>query len=387
MVALWLGIEAALGLSLAVDPPVAGVVAWLTVSDATPGATVAVGYSLTGPGSGACPPALGGLCLDLLDEVVLGTAVADAGGVAALSAPVPPAATGRAVWLQAVELGAAPAKSPVVAESVATGQLSLRFYGNGGLFGDRIRVPVDDPATALPGPPVDVGAGDFTVELWLRTQPGWNANPMISCGWGFDWVNSNIFLDRDRHSQSPSWGAGLAAERLVFAVNGDYAAYSLCGSTPIADGAWHHVAVQRRRSDGRMQIWLDGALEAEVTGPGGDLSYPDAGVPLSVCPAGSCNYSDPYLVFGAEKHGYGGISYNGWMDEVRVSDALRYTAPFVPVAAPFATDASTVGLYHFDEGWGPVTTDASAHPGGATDGEVRSGGVPAGPRWEATSPF
>ena len=262
---------------------------------------------------------------------------------------------------------------------------SIRFFGQGGVRGDRVLLRIDDPATVAPGPPLDVGDADFTIELWLRGALADNPNT-IDCGPGNNWVNSNIVVDRDRHSQFPAFGLGLQAGALVWAVDTDDGILSMCGATAVADGAWHHVAVDRRRSDGRMRIYVDGALDAVADGPDGDASYPDDGVPLDVCPDGVCDYSDPFLVVGAEKHGYGGISFTGFVDELRVSRRLRYDADFPPPAAPFATDADTVGLYHFDDAQGTVARDSSgAQP--SVDGELVLGGTPAGPVWSAESPF
>jgi hypothetical protein len=99
----------------------------------------------------------------------------------------------------------------------------------------------------------------------------------------------------------------------------------------------------------------------------------------------SCANSDPFLVFGAEKHGFPGINYSRWLDEIRLSDTLRCLAPFAPPAAPFAPDAATAALYHFDEGAGTTTADAS---GNGASGTITFGGAPpAGPEWSSDSPF
>lgn len=258
---------------------------------------------------------------------------------------------------------------------------SIRFRGQGDSYGDRVRMRLDDPATTTAGPALDVGATDFTIELWLLADAAANPNS-IACGAGIGWTSSNIVVDRDRHSQSPSFGIGLQARRVVFAVvNGS--ALSLCGDAVVADGAWHHVAVDRRRSDGRMRIWVDGALDASADGPDGDLSYPDDGVPLSVCPRGACTDSDPFLVIGAEKHGYPGISFTGLVDELRVSSTLRHDGAFARATAPFDADAETVGLFHFDEDTGLVAVDSA----GSVDGELVLGGVPPSPTWTTDTPF
>lgn len=262
---------------------------------------------------------------------------------------------------------------------------SLRFYGNGGLYDDRVLIPLDDPSTDEPGPPLDVGNEDFTIEFWIRPDPKGNPNPAINCGANNDWTTSNIIVDRDRHSQPPSYGVGIAGGVIVWAVQGDFLeSWSICGTTDVLDDAWHHIAVQRRRSDGMLWIYVDGQLDAMQDGADGDISYPDDGVPMDVCPAGLCDYSDPYLSLGAEKHGYESISYAGLFDELRVSTVLRYEADFTPTSAAFAADADTVGLYHFDEGRGGIANDASQY---GTHGEIRYGGTPPGPDWDDGNPF
>jgi hypothetical protein len=117
-------------------------------------------------------------------------------------------------------------------------------------------------------------------------------------------------------------------------------------------------------------------------GPTGDVRYQDGR---------STSYpnSDPFLVIGAEKHDAGALypSYAGWVDEVRLSTALRYTASFSPPAAPFAADAQTAALYHFDEGAGTTIGDSSGAAGGPSTGVRSVGGTPAGPEWSTDTPF
>ncbi|MBY0398967.1 hypothetical protein K2X89_01640 [Myxococcota bacterium] len=133
------------------------------------------------------------------------------------------------------------------------------------------------------------------------------------------------------------------------------------------------VAVDRRASDGRLRIWVDGAVDAQAAGgsgmPYGDVSYPVGGVPGSFCsPDGGagnapCTASDPFLVLGAEKHGFDGINYSGSLDEVRLSSMLRYSAAFAAPTSPHAADPATAALYHFDETSGDVVADASGRGG------------------------
>lgn len=263
---------------------------------------------------------------------------------------------------------------------------SLRFFGNGDNDIDRVKIRVDDPTNNLPGPPADIGASDFTIELWLKATTE-NSAGALSCGFNYSWINGNVVVDRDRFNQGRTFGISLGAGRVAFAVqNASNESRTLCGTTDLRDGAWHHVAVQRRRTDGFMWVFVDGTLEASGDGPDGDVSYPDNGVPTNDC-SGPCTGSDPFIVIGAEKHDAAPQypSFFGWVDEARLSDSLRYSASFTPSQQAFVADANTAALYHFDEGSGDIVGDSSFS--GQSPGQRKFGGTPAGPVWSADTPF
>ncbi len=269
---------------------------------------------------------------------------------------------------------------------------ALHFYGNGRNDIDRVKIRVDDPATTSPGPPVDVGSASFTIEFWLRGTRADNRAGGINCGATYGWIYGNVVVDRDRYAQGRSFGIALGAGRVAFGVAGQSGSVTICGSSDVLDDRWHHVAVQRRGSDGWMWIYVDGALQAQADGPNGDISYPDNGVPLNRCGAGggqSCSYSDPFFVLGAEKHDVSSQfpSFGGFFDELRISTVLRYNGAFTRPGAAFVADASTVGLYHFDEGQGSTAYDVSGAPGGPSNGVLRYGGAPPGPDWTTQNPF
>ncbi len=266
---------------------------------------------------------------------------------------------------------------------------SLRFFGNGVLDIDRVKIRIDDPANSLPGPPADIGATDFTIEFWMRASAAENTAGPVTCGPNIDWIFGNIVIDRDRYNQDRKFGLSIAGGVFVFGVSGNGTGdETICGTTSVLDSRWHHVAAQRRRSDGWMQLYVDGRLESEADGPDGDLSYPDDGVPGNFC-GGPCTGSDPFLVIGAEKHDAGPAypSYSGWFDELRLSSVLRYSGTFRPPRTPFGADPVTLALYHFDEGSGDFVGDSSGAPGGPSHGARRFGGSPAGPRWSQSTPF
>jgi hypothetical protein len=256
---------------------------------------------------------------------------------------------------------------------------SLRFFGNGVGDIDRVKVRIDGPAR-----PADVGATDFTIELWLKALPGENASGPCTSG-GDSWINGNIVVDRDIYGQGEhgDYGVSVHGGRIAFGVATAAGSNTLCSTASVADGAWHHVALTRRFSDGQMRIFVDGQIQpAAGSGPSGNASYRDSRA--TAWPA-----SDPFLVFGAEKHDAGTAypSFRGWLDEVRLSTTIRYTASFARLTQPFVPDPATAALYHFDEGGGTTVGDSSGAGGGPSNGALMVGGSPTGPVWSTDTPF
>jgi hypothetical protein len=271
--------------------------------------------------------------------------------------------------------------------SPRTANFALRLNGGGLQDDGRVKIAIDDPGTDEPGPPIDVGAADFTIEFWLRGTLRDNAKPAVSCGAGIAWIHGNILLDRDRYGQDRKYGVSLLGGRVAFGVSGDGSGdWTICGESNVLDDRWHHVAVTRARRSGELTLFVDGRIDARAPGPSGDISYPDDALPGNHC-GGPCFASDPYLVLGAEKHDVG-IEYRGasvLLDELRFSDVLRYADAFEPPAAGFAADPRTLALYHFDVGIGSVAVDSAAVAGVGSHGVLIPGGEPRGPRWEPSA--
>lgn len=251
---------------------------------------------------------------------------------------------------------------------------SLRFFGFGQNDADRVKIKLDAPAR-----PVDVG-GAFTLEFWMKTAPGDNASGACSEG-GDSWINGNIIFDRDIYGPGDAgdYGIALYGGRIAFGTAVGNDGQTICAGSGLADITWHHIAATRSIT-GLMSVFIDGALARRAQGPAGDLSYRDGR--NSAYPN-----SDPYLVIGAEKHDAGAAypSFSGWLDEVRISTVVRYTATFTP-AVRLATDAQTVALFHFDEGAGATAADSSGAAGGPSNGVIQRGGPQNGPVWSNDVP-
>ncbi len=256
-------------------------------------------------------------------------------------------------------------------------EYSLRFYGNGPTDIDRVKISIDNPHR-----PVDV-SHNFTIEFWMRALP--NENTATTCA-GDQWYYGNIMIDRDIFGPGDygDYGIALGDRRIMVGVEvGNNGTTGVCGSTIVDDGNWHHIAVTRNASNGGVWLYVDGQLDAaDPSSPNTDnISYRNNRTT-------SYPNSDPFLVLGAEKHDYpGSLYYSGWLDELRISNVIRYTSNFTPPTAPFTTDANTMGLYHFNEGTGTTLGDASGASGGPSNGVLMIGGNPPGPAWSTASPF
>lgn len=263
---------------------------------------------------------------------------------------------------------------------------SLQFFGNGDEDVDRVKIAIDDPNNGLPGPPADIGGEDFTIEFWIKAGPENQAGDGADCGAGYNWIWGNIIIDRDRYNLGRTYGISIMGGVIHFGVmNVNYDSYTLCSTTSVVDNEWHYIAVQRRRSDGWMWVYVDGVLEAQFDGPDGDISYPDdAQLDPTACGGSPCLHSDPYLVFGGEKHVLGLTGYIGLLTQVRLSNILRVIS--LPGQA-LVSDSNTIALYHFNEAEGITLSDTSGAAGGPSNGVIMVGGTPTGPLWSTDSPF
>lgn len=263
---------------------------------------------------------------------------------------------------------------------------SLRFFGNGVNDIDRVKIRLDAPAK-----PVDV-SGSFTVEFFMKANSADNNGYVEDRFDGDGWITGNIILDRDIYGSGDfgdfgisigSYTAGGSGDRgICFGIDRAGNGRSIVAQYNVADEEWHHIAVTRDSANGLVRIFIDGVLRTSAVGPTGNISYRNGRTT-------SWPQSDPFLVLGAEKHDAGSAypSYNGRIDELRISGTVRYTADFAPPVSEFTADAFTAGLYHFNEGAGDTLRDLSNAPGGPSHGVIRRGGTPQGPVWDSDNPF
>ena len=145
----------------------------------------------------------------------------------------------------------------------------------------------------------------------------------------------------------------FATDTVTFLANsGNLIATGTLGGT----NAWHHVAgcinVDGTPST-TTRLFIDGQLVGSSASAPGQPSGARTTVVL-----GGATYA---------KTGLGGK-----IDEVRISNVVRYTGAFTP-ARRFTSDADTVSLWHLDEGGGATIVDSSGNNHNGTISGTNSG--------------
>ncbi|MGZ3920324.1 MAG: LamG domain-containing protein, partial [Bacteroidia bacterium] len=180
---------------------------------------------------------------------------------------------------------------------------------------------------------LNFGTGDFSVEAYFKSsvsQPNYagivcKQNSSGSGGFQFVLYNNKIAAEISDVSLFLGVGNGLI------------------GTTSLNDGNYHHVAMVVTRSQNKIELYVDGNVEATVTNPG-----------LSAL---NVNYATALLI-GVERTFVSRV--NGNIDEVRLWNVARtkcdintYKNCEIP-----STSTGLVANYHFNQG-----IDAGSNPG------------------------
>ena len=114
----------------------------------------------------------------------------------------------------------------------------------------------------------------------------------------------------------------------------------------ITSGTWHHIACTVSNT-GIGRIYVDG-IDRTSNG------YETFSMPASV---------DTNATIGSAPNG---LEAGVIIDEVRVSNIVRYTTNFTVSTTPFTVDGYTKGLWHFNEGGGLTVNDVSGNNNNGT---------------------
>jgi hypothetical protein len=109
------------------------------------------------------------------------------------------------------------------------------------------------------------------------------------------------------------------------------------GTTEITPGSWHHAAGVFDGTE--IRLYLDGVLQGTEAYTG-TIAYTDQPIGFGwPCWSGNCSFLD------------------GGIDEVRITDSVKYTTTFTPEFEHGTPSVDIVGLWHMNEGSGTTLFD------------------------------
>lgn len=156
-------------------------------------------------------------------------------------------------------------------------------------------------------------SANHTIEFWAR----------------FDDVTTRRQIIGYRNASPNSlngWAIEISTGSQLRVYRQGYSSYT---TSTLSTNTWYHIAVEFNGSN--VKLYLDGTNEVDAT----LSSYTDVTV-------------DPETLF-IGFNGYSGLTaFDGYIDEVRISDTIRYGASFTPSTTPFTNDDNTLLLLHCD---------------------------------------
>ena len=168
---------------------------------------------------------------------------------------------------------------------------------------------------------LNLGTNDFTYEFWYRQTTSNTYATFLSSGTATYASGAVVLL-------GGSGTGSTTAVRLAAQAAGGTIVYDQSGSAP-SNSVWYHFALTR--SGNTFTLYRDGTSVGTGT-------Y-----------SGSINWNDNSKTVIGGGNWDGASSYvTGWMDEIRLSNSVRYTTTFTPSTTPFQNDANTLLLIHAD---------------------------------------
>ena len=177
----------------------------------------------------------------------------------------------------------------------------------------------------------------------------WHPNTSVSRNWkiGYYHVTGTLYNFYWYNRNSSDTGTNRAGNGSTGFMFQQLAAASF------ADNAWHHIAIVREPSNGSIHFYLDGTESGNTNA--------DQLIDNQIYDIGSHSF-----VIGAYQLTGDSGSFEGNIDDIRVSKSARYTANFTPPSSALPITGSTTTVYE---------------PANSKVGEISLGGSPA---WTGT---
>jgi len=201
----------------------------------------------------------------------------------------------------------------------ATQSTSVYKFGSGSLYnaanGDYLKTSALTGVTGMPT------TGNWTMDLWAKagnTAYG-DSDRVVSIGAKSTSSNSN-------NEFSFGWAGTNSINYYENSTD-----HTIAGFTTFNNN-WHHYAVQGVGS-GTNNVWLDGVANSAYSNASDNLT----------------STADTVLLMGG-RTGSTGEDFQGYLDEIRLSNIHRYTngSNFTVETAAYTTDANTMILLHMD---------------------------------------
>lgn len=187
----------------------------------------------------------------------------------------------------------------------------------------------------------DFGTNDFTLEGWFRSErthaggptSGWRAMFALMTGAGVDGYGGNIWI---RHnSEAIEWNWNNSAGGVLF----DWMTSNSQPQTSSPSTWFHFAAVM---DGGTAEMFIDGVSGGTASRNGTCVDA--SGLRIGVSTSGTADWQ-------------------GWIDEIRISNNARYTSNFngsLPTSG-FTSDDNTIVLLHMDgDNNGQVFTNSAS---------------------------
>jgi len=225
---------------------------------------------------------------------------------------------------------------------------------SGGKFGNALDFNGVNSYVIVPSSTDLYGMNQLTVEAWiyLRTND-WEVALL-------KWVQGNV-------EDGASYSLEIYQQRLygLIKTNGQTYVEKWGAGAIVTINTWHHVALvwDGTASPGVMNLYMDGVLQATIS---------------HARLSGIIDNTPTIPVYIGGWSSLGTWFLNGKIDEIRISNSLRYTALsyIIPTSAFTLPDVNTLALWHFDESVSNIARDATTKHNGTI-----SNAKWAGPEW------
>jgi autotransporter-associated beta strand protein len=198
----------------------------------------------------------------------------------------------------------------------------------------------------------------FTVSMWIKTTGN------VGSG---QWYNGMGLVDGEMVGGAADWGCSILNSKFAFGVGAPDT--TIVSKRSVNDGLWHHLAATRDSSTGKVELYIDGALDTVAVAPTGARTAP---VELRI---GASRSPVPVFFVG----GMDDLQFHaGVLNPAEVAELSSYPEP------PPPPTGDIVKIHPLGDSitWGYTTASAADSPGGYREPLYRNLIVNGGPAVE-----